>query len=183
MSFVAGHESLAQLYGRRVDPAAPAVKERDLAVGQFPEDEDVQKSRNIGFTDAGGLLEAHAVGNAHGVVRVGHGILGVPSASDQRHDAVALFPSDRTWTEILDNTCHFEPQDFRFPRGRRVFPPALDQVGPVDGGGHDPDEHLALSRLRLRQFPHLQDFDSSEPFHQDCSHVCLQTTMTRLLPG
>ena len=60
-----------ELHCRRGDSAAAAVQQHGLAVDEPGVEEHVHVRREIGFADAGCLLEAQARRNAHDVARVG----------------------------------------------------------------------------------------------------------------
>jgi len=163
-------EGPAELNGRRVDPSPAPVQQCILVIAQFPEDEHVQEGRDVRLADAGRLLEAHAVGDRHGVARVGHGVLSVASPPHEGHDAVPPFPSGHAGPRLLDYARDLQSQDVGLSRRRRVLARPLDQVGPVHGGCHDADEHLAFRRLWPGRFPDPQHLDAPEPFHQDRFH-------------
>ena len=63
----ARRERLHDLHRRRRDAAAAAVQQHRLAVGEPGVEKQVHEGRQVRLADAGRLLEAHALRNAHDV--------------------------------------------------------------------------------------------------------------------
>ena len=72
-------------------------------------------------------------------------IFGVAAADHQRHDLVAELPARHAGAERDHLAGDLEPGDVGRALGRRIEALALHHVGPVDAGGRDLDQHLALA--------------------------------------
>ncbi len=97
-------ERLAELNRRSVDATAAAVEDRGLAVLEVADHEDVEKRGDVGLADAGRLFEADAFRDAHQVVGVGHGVLGITATADQADDPVTDLPPVNVRPDFRDRS-------------------------------------------------------------------------------
>src|SRR5262249_21259825 len=88
---------------------------------------------------------------------VREGQLGLATAADERHDAIADREPLYVAAERHDLPCELHPRDVRgAPGRRRVHPASLQHVGAVQAGGAHVDEHLAPARRRVGARPPLE---------------------------
>ncbi len=138
-----------------------------------PEDEDVEKGRDVGLADAGRLFETHRFGDGHQVIGIGHGVFGVAPSTDEGHDPVARLPVADPGAGFLDDPGHLQAEDFRISRRRRILALPLHKVGTVDGSGGDLDKNLIFLRLRFFRLTHLENVETAESIEQHSFHEAL----------
>jgi hypothetical protein len=136
---------LAHLDRRDADAGGGAVHHQGLAGLQGPVLEDIGVDREHRLRQAGGLDEVEVAGDRQGVAGVADRELGVAAAAQQGADAVALAPAPGGHG---DGPGHLQAHRRGRAGRRRVEAQALDDVGPVDAGGPDLDQDLALARRR-----------------------------------
>ena len=150
------------LHRRRRDSAAAAVQQHGLAVGEPGVEEQVHVRREIGFADAGCLLEAQARRNAHDVARMGRRELGVTAAAEQREHALAAREFRDARAECLDGAGGLEPEQRRFAGRRRIMALPLHDVGPVHARRVHANQDAAWSGDRGFGLPGFQHLGSAE---------------------
>lgn len=103
----------------------------------------------------------HAVGNWQGLAGRRHTILGIAAAIGQGADPV-------TDDELVDPCAdrdhfsrHFQARNRAHSRLHRVLAGALNDVGTVDPGGVNADQHFAGGRHRQRFPTRLQDLGAA----------------------
>ncbi len=118
-----------------------------LAGGQPAALEQVRPDGEIGFGQAGGGDEIETLGDRQALAGGRDAIFGVAGADDERADSVARLPPAAAGHHL---TGDFEAHDRRRAGRHRVAAEPLEDVGPVDAGGVDPDQHLAGAGRRHR---------------------------------
>ena len=152
----AGHdhvepESLGEHDRHRADPAGPAVDQQRLAFGGHPAFEDVVPDREQSLGNRRGLVQRHSCRHGQAMPEMGEAVFGIAAAGDERADLLAEQRFGRALAQRDDFARYLEARDRRGARRRRVEALPLDDVGAVDPGMADPDQHLVFSRLRNRQ--------------------------------
>ena len=140
----------AELDAGGAHAAGRAVHEQALARAQarLGEERVVGGGEDLGQPP--GLGPAQAVGDRHQLALVHRGQLGLPSAPDDGHHAVALGEALGPGPARHHLARELEPGDVgRRAGGRRVVARALVDVGAVEPGRVDPDEDLAGAGLRV----------------------------------
>ena len=168
--FGIGGERTAQLDRRGGDTAAAAVDEHRLLALQFAEQEQVQPGGDVGFADAGGLLEGYRIGQRHGVPFERDRVFRVTAAADQRDHALAGFEPRSPGACRFDHAGHFQPEHLGIARRRRVVALALVHVRAVDRGRVHANQQLPFTRYRGVDIRVLHRFGSPEIAQRDRLH-------------
>ena len=137
---------LRELHRHRADAAGAAVHEQVLAGLQRGEVEDVAPDRAGDLGQAGGVQQRHPGGHGQQLPDGDGDLLGVAAAGEQRADLVADRPAGDALAERRRSAGALQAGVGRGAGRRGVEAAALQQVGPVDGGRDDVDEHLARAR-------------------------------------
>jgi hypothetical protein len=82
--------------------------------------------------------------------------LGIAPAAQQGAHPVADGPARHPFAYGFDLARDLKPENVRSARWRGIAAVALQQVGPIDPGGMDPDDHLAGAGHRIGAFGDLQ---------------------------
>ncbi len=143
--------SCAERDGHGPDAAGPAVDEHGVAFGGKAALEQVHPDGEQG------LRHRRRFGQRkdfrHGEAGPGRrdAIFGIAAARDERADLLADEVSSAL-SRFDDRAGHFESEDVRRSGRRRIEAPALEDVGPIDAGRGDLDQHLARADARHRPF-------------------------------
>ena len=164
-----GAARLRVLDRERPDPAGAAVHQERLARGEVrvrqgrpDRRRDLEHPGRVDEVVAGRRREHLAGGYADA--------LGVPAAGEQGDARLAdLEPAD-AGPEGGHVPRDLEPDGLAGPRRRRVVALPLHEVGPVDPGPDDVDQHLARAGLGVRHLTDLQDVGISRLGHDDGTH-------------
>ena len=89
---------------------------------------------------------------------IGQRVFGIAAPGQQGADLVTGLPAAGADDHLARD---FQAEDLRSPRWRRVAAFALQQVGPVDAGGLDLEQHLPRSGLRPRHLHQVQGIGGS----------------------
>ena len=146
-----------ELDGGHPDPARGAVHEQALADGQarLGEERVVGGGEDLGDAARGGPVEL--LGNGHRGALVHHGELGLPSAGDDRHHAIARLEAACPAPAGDDLARELQARDvLRSPRRRGIVAGELHHVGAVEPGGLHADQQLPVLGLWIRV---LDDLD------------------------
>ena len=108
------------------------------------------------FWDRTGGRHLHARGHRQ-ALRVGrHAIFRIAAAGNQCTDAIAVPPACHTGAAGRHDAGHFESRNIAGAGRRRIFSFALHQVGTIQAGRRDANQHISGARLRNRQLNRLQ---------------------------
>jgi hypothetical protein len=105
------------------------------------------------------------------MARVDGAELGVAAAVGERRHLVAERPARNPLSEADDLARHFEAEKIGGAWRRRIKPFPLHEVGAVDAGGGDADQHLAGGGARHRAAAGLQHLRPAGGAHLDRGHV------------
>ena len=97
-------------------------------------------------------------------------IFGIAAAGDQRADRLADPARIDALADRDDRARHLEARDRRRPGRRRIEAEPLHDVGPVDAGRLDPDQHFARAGPRHRPLDRLQDVGAAGRVGIDRDH-------------
>ena len=97
--------------------------------------------------------------------------MGIAAAGDQRANLITNLPCRDIGGGGDNFTGKFKPRDFRRAGGRGIHPGHLHQIGPVDPGGTNTHQNLALRDFRHRDLARgkIAVFAVNTDF--DCLHV------------
>ena len=142
-----------ELHREAADAAARPFHQHGLAGLQLPDLGQSEQGRRAGHDDARGLVCAQPGADRNDLRRIGDSELGVaggPVAPDQReHRCTDQWPGDAL-AQRLDGAGHLAARRERQRCGEGVRAVAATQdVGEVDRGSLDTDEHLPGPRDRL----------------------------------
>jgi len=117
----------------------------------------------------------------------GH-VFGVAAAGQQSADFLPRCTSRDIVADRLDDTRDLHAEQFAGPRWRRIQPGGLQQVGPVDAGRADLDQHLSAARGDIRDLLPGELIGGSTtmaymlatllPAHLVCSNAAVSHRMT-----
>ena len=102
-----------------------------------------QTVKKVSGMAAASTIERPA-GTGSAVALVRRAIFGIAAADHQRHDLVAELPAPDARAERDHFAGDLEPGNVGRALGRRIVALALHHVRPVDAGGRDLHQHLAL---------------------------------------
>ena len=137
-----------ELHAGGADAAGRAVDEQALAGPQAGLREERVVRGGEHLRNGAGLDPAQALGHRHQLALVDDAQLGLPAAADHRHDAIAVGESLGAGPAGRHLAGELEARDvLRRARRRRVMPAELMDVGTVEAGRADADQHLARARL------------------------------------
>ena len=148
-------EQDAKLDRHRPDPARPAVDEDSVAIGGEPALEQVDPHREQGFGEGGGLGHAQDFGDGQASARGRDAIFGVTPTGDKRADAGADEVA-RPLPRRDHGAGYFQAGNVAHARRRGIDPHPLENVGAVDPGGGDLDEHFSRAGPGRRARGQLQ---------------------------
>jgi len=166
------HQRLAELHPGHVDAAAAPMNDGRVVVLEAADHEQVEEGGDIGLTDAGRLLEAHARRNRHQVAGVGNGIFGIGAAADQSHHPVADLPAADAIAKLCHGPGYFQPENGRIAGRRGIVAHPLHEIGAVYRGGMHLDKNLSRTGSRLVRLADLHYLNSAETVHQNSFHIC-----------
>ena len=152
------------------DAAGAAVEQGKAVLGEGHEVEEVPPGGEGGLGKPRRLDVREAVGRGQDEGGVGHHILAIAAALHQRHDTVADPGTDPGGIDARadggNRAADLQPRH----GGAVAVPPAgsLVHVMAVDAGGADPDQHLAIPRLRHREGLRLQHLGAAGGGNDDC---------------
>jgi len=160
-----------ELDRRGADPAGSGVNQHRLAFLQVaPLVETVLGGEELDG-EAGGFLEAQALGDVEQPHRVADGVLRVATATgDHRHDFVANLAADVV-ADGIDDACDFHPGDVRRRRATLVVAAPLHDVREVDAGRLHFDADLTLAGFRFLLLDDFEILSATELGHLDCFHT------------
>ena len=87
-------------------------------------------------------------------MRHGHQ-LRLSAAGQEGHPPIAGSPAGDPLTALLDDAGALEPGNGALAGGRRIAAAHLQEVGAVQAGGEDTDQHLVGRRARRREVDDL----------------------------
>ena len=116
--------------------------------------------RDEGLGHGARHLEGQRLGHAQRLALVEHDPLGVCRARDDAHHRVAHGPVDHVLPHRGHHSGQLEAGDVEGGGRPGVEPAALEEVGPVEGGRHDVDQHLVGPGDRVG---HLADHEDLGP--------------------
>jgi hypothetical protein len=87
-----------------------------------------------------------------------------------RDDALADAQALDAFAERADDACDLVTEHHRRRRRIRVKPDPRRDVGEVEAGALDVDQHLAGLGRGVCRLPHLQDFGASVLRQRECAH-------------
>ena len=145
----AGHDDLdveqvAQADRHRADPAGAAMDQHGVATDGIGPLEQVGPYGEEGFRQRRCLHHVIVRRDRQALARRRHRILRIAPARQQRAYALAD-QHIRTAPGRDDRAGDFQPRNVRSAGRWRIFALSLQDVGPVDAGGGDPDQHLVIA--------------------------------------
>ena len=141
---------------RHADAAGAALHQHGLAMVEAAQPDHAVPRGEERLRQGGGLDEIEALRDRHALHRGHAAELGIAAAIGQRTDGFARPRPVHVRRNAVDDARHVEPEHHGRAGRRRVEPAPLLHVGPVHGGGGDPDQHLAGSRRGYRALDQAQ---------------------------
>ena len=141
-----GPERARKLNRGRADPAGTAVNEYPLARLQPATIEQIGPDREERLRNRGRVLFRYRRGDPQALFRGDGAVFRVAAAGHQRAHVLA----DCQRVDAVhshDLAAHLEAGNVGGPGGRGVFAHPLHDVGTIDAGGRDADEHFTGARL------------------------------------
>ena len=132
------------------------MHQRDAALGQRAELEDVEEDREQHLGQRRGLLVGQVGGHVQRAAGVDHRLLRVAAAREERHRALAHRPAAHLGADLRHAAGALEAEGRRGARGRRVEALALHQVRAVHARGAHADAELARTAGRGRHLAHAE---------------------------
>ena len=83
-----------------------------LAVLEATDHEDVEKRRDVGFTNTSSLFEVHVLRNRNQVASIGRSVFRVATSAHQAHHSIANVPTLDLWAKFFDCPGDFKPKYF-----------------------------------------------------------------------
>ena len=157
----------AQLDGGRADPPGAAMGEENAVPGPGARGvgvEDIAPDREECLWQAGTVDRADAFGERQAMARMDRHIGAIAPAIGQRHHRIARGPSPGG-IGPNDSAGYFEPEQIGRALWRRIGACALDDIGPVDPGGGDLDQHFFGARYGYRALAKAQNLGAAGPGH------------------
>ena len=148
-----------ELDGHGPDSARASMHEERLSRAQGGRHEDVRPHRGDRFGQRCGVDEIDGVRHGEKLAGCGDGQFGVPAAAEQGADAVADGDIRHAVAECGDGARDLEAGPVRRTGRRGIGAHSLVQVGPIDPGCGDLDEHFAAPRdkvIDLARYEHLR---------------------------
>jgi hypothetical protein len=137
------------------DAAGAAVDQQRLAGAQVSRHLQVRPHRACGFGQRGGLVHLDGGGNRHYLTGRRCGVFGVAAAGQQSADFLPGRPFGNTAADVGDHPSHFHAKNFAGARRRWIVAGGLQQIGTVDSGCADLDQHLTVVGHHIRNLgPH-----------------------------
>ena len=126
--------------------------------------------------DGCGITQGDARGYPQGLSFVHHESIGIGAAAHDAHDLVTDGERGHTVPDLDHPTGELHPRDLRSRRGvpgqgrTRIQPPTLQQIGAVEGGGHDLHDHLLGIGDRIGHLRDPQDPGIAVLGQDNCAH-------------
>ena len=139
-------EQFAEQDRHRADPAGAAVDQHRVAVGGKAALEQIDPHGEQGFGHRRGLGHAQHFGDDQAGARGRDAIFGIAAARDQGADLAARSGLRRPPRAATTVPAISSPRMSGRAGRRRIGSAALENVGPVDPGGRDLDQHFVPAR-------------------------------------
>jgi hypothetical protein len=135
------------------------------------------------FGDSRCFLERKKRGDRQCLALLDDDVFGIAATTNKSHDPIARLPQLDSLAHRLHLTGVLEARDLRRPaRWRRVQAAPLQQVGPVDPGGADPDPDLPSTGFPRPNLLHFKHFRASGLPNHDRAHLGHGPPPDRLAP-
>ena len=164
-------EEVAEQDRHRADAAGPAMDEDGVAVGGKAPLEQVDPHGEEGLGHGRSLGHAQDFGDGQAGATGGEAIFGIAAAGDEGADAAADRRAGRI-TDRDDGAGNFEPGDVGGAGRGGVIAHPLEDVGAVDAGGGDLDQHFAGAGCRHGTRHGFEDLRAAGLADLDRGHCC-----------